>query len=299
MNRQRLTPETIGESWHIRKSLCVVAIFLGLLSSTVAKADLLISESFEGPNSLQWWDGGAWQTITNFVGSGFNQGYSDAKYDLGKATTSYLGSQSMRLYGEYQGGTSEFWTNPFSPARSELWITWWEKLSSSYDVNEGHKWFLMQMEGSGDPYISWQSWDSSPGTLASRVYNSGAIACADQTFAPTTTIGLPSNQWYQYKVHVKLNTIGINNGFFQVWIKKDGVNWTKLWDLQNVGNIRCNAARDIVALRFGGTRQKASGVSSSGTKWIDDIKIGTAEADVSGGSGAIPIAAPANVHFTN
>ncbi len=288
----------------MRKSFAMFAVLFTLLSASITRAELLISETFEGPNTFSYWDGSAWKPLSNFVGSGFAAMYSDPKTLLGKETAGcHGGNQCIRLYEESEGGTSEFWSNAFNPTRSELWTTWWEKISSTYDINEGHKWFLMQCESSGDdPYISWQSWDGGTDKeLSSRVYNSGPIACSDQTFAPSIATTLPSNQWYQYKVHIKLNTIGKNDGFFQVWIKKDGLNWTNLWNLQNVGNIRCNAARNIIALRFGGTRQRASGESSHGTKWIDDIKIGTTEADVDSGTNPVPLtpSAPENLRLNN
>jgi hypothetical protein len=77
-----------------------------------------------------------------------------------------------------------------------------------------------------------------------------------------------------------MNTPGIANGYWQVWIKTDGVTWTNLWNLQNVNNIVCGVQRPIVGIRFGGTRQRGSGESSHGIKWIDDIKIGLTEVAV-------------------
>lgn len=103
-------------------------------------AELIISERFEGPYDLEWYDYVQWHTIPNFVDSGFNSGYGGAKSLIAKETNGcHSGSQCMKLYSPDPGGTSEFWTNTLSPAQNELWITWWEKLSSDYDINEGHK----------------------------------------------------------------------------------------------------------------------------------------------------------------
>jgi len=268
-------------------------IFSVLLSFSAARAELLVSEGFEGPANFAYWNGTSWETLMNFVGPGFTQMFADPKLIIGKETSGcFSGNQCIRLYDETPGGTSEFWTKPFNPRRSELWITWWEKLSTDYDINEGHKWFLFQCEQNGDdPYINWQSWDGGTDKeLNSRVYNSGPIACSNQTFAASKAITLPSNQWYQYKIHIKLNTIGQNDGHFQVWIKKDGVNWITLWNLRNISNLRCNTPRNIVALRFGGTRERGPVISSRGIKWIDEIMIGTAEADVDSGSNpSVPV----------
>ena len=291
MRRQRL----------VKKLLCVITTFVVLLSSAVTRAALLISEPFEGPNDFQYYDG-SWKTIPNFA----NHNWQNAKYDLAKETNGcHSGSQCIRLYGEYTGGTSEFWTSQLS-SQSELWITWWEKLSPSYDVNFGHKWFMVGFDDGNTSFYSWQSWDGfSDKNLESRVYSGGPVSCnGNETFAPTKGIIFPSNKWYQYKVHVKPNTLGNSNGIWQVWVKTDGVNWTKLWDLQNLSTMRCGSKTNMAFLRFGGTRQNSTGNSSLGTKWIDDIKIGTTEAAVDsgggsggGGGGSNSLVAPANLRI--
>lgn len=304
MKRDRPNTETNGESQHMRKLLHVVPILVAMLSSAAADAALLISEGFEGPSDFKFYpNSNTLQTIPNFVGPGFTKGYGDAKWDIAKETNGCKsGNQCIKVCGEYVGGTCEFWTNEFNPTKTELWVTWWEKLSSTYDINEGHKWFYIQGSFAVGNRLNWQTWNGSTNNeLVSRVYNSYNWNCEPAaTFATTTSIKLPLNQWYQYKVHVKLNSAGQSDGAWQVWMKTDGTNWTNLWNLTNRNNIRCGGfTENIHGIQFNGTRG-AGGQASFGTKWIDDIKVGTTEADVdSGGSGASSIAAPGNLHFTN
>lgn len=284
----------------MKKLLYGVTIFVVLLSS--ARAALLISEPFEGPNNFDYFDGSKWVAISNFISPTFIQG--DAKYQLAKETSGcHGGSQCIRIYGEYAGGTSEFWAQLPSPERQELWITWWEKLSSSYDINFGHKWFMVNGQvGSTYGDHNWQTWDGATNSnLSSRVYNEGIWACSTQTFVGTQGVTLPLNQWYQYKIHVKLNDSGQSNGFWEMWVKLNGTTWTKVFNVQNANNVRCGGfTQNINSLRFGGTRQNSSGLSSFGTKWIDDIKVGTVEADVdSGGGGSTSLAPPNNLRITN
>jgi len=253
--------------------------------------ELLYYEPFSGPNDLRWYNQDHYESIPDFVSSlfdrpSYNGADSSGKYsNIAKDSSNYHSSpSSLRLYSSYEGGTSEVYSTKLDNY-NELWISWWERLSSDYAIMEGHKWYLFKLkQDDGDSYLNWQAWNGNEGTrLCSRVFNSGPIACSPQTFAPTTCIDLPSEEWYQYKVHVKLNTPGQNDGFFQVWInREDGQGWQALWDLQNVNNIRCTQEDNIIGLRWGGTRQRSSGASSKGTKWIDDIKIGPTEASVGG-----------------
>lgn len=289
----------------MKHSLCIVVTSLVLLSSAVAKAGLLISEGFEGPNTLQNWNGSTFVGIPNFVGSGFTNTPAGGSIGFAKETSGcHTGNQCARLYGEYSGGTSEVYTNELSSHPSELWITWWEKLSPSYTIDFGHKWFLVNggptLQGGG--FLNWQSWAHANGNndLQSRVYSAGPWSLANgYQFTPTKGTLLPLNQWYQTKIHVKLNTSGQSNGTWQVWLKKDGVNWTTLWDLQNIIIRDADFANNIYWLRFGGTRSRAeTTVQSFGTKWMDDIKIGTTEADVdSAGTGVTSLSPPANLRL--
>ncbi len=274
--------------------LGIVATSLFLLISGAAEATLLISEGFEGPNTIQNWNGSTWVAIPNFVGPGFTSSPTGGTNGLAKETSGcHTGNQCARLYGEHSGGTSEFYTNEFTSHPAELWITYWEKLSPSYGIDFGHKWFLVNggptlFQG---PYLNWQSWAGiEKNDLSSRVYTAGTWDGTGQNgfqFTSTKSTLLPLDQWFQTKIHVKLNTPGQSNGAWQVWIKKDGVNWTVLWDMQNVNNIRtADGMNNIYWLRFGGTRARAeTPVQSFGTKWMDDIKVGTTEADVSGDGG--------------
>lgn len=289
----------------MKKLLRIVGFFVAILYLSSAKATLLISEAFEGPYALNWWnEASQMQTYTDFVGSGFNNGFADAKSIISKETSNcHSGSNCIRLYTSSHGGTAEYWTNAFNPQPSELWITWWEKLSIDTILHIKNKWLLVQLgpDYNSGEYLNWQTWDgSTPNNLASRVYNP---YIKNATFAPSTSINLPLGQWYQYKVHVKLNTIGQSDGIWQVWVKLDGVNWINLWNLSNIVNRSSN--NNIIALRFGGTRDNedgsGSGLSSSGIKWQDDIKIGTTEADVDSGGGGESnfLAAPNDLHTVN
>lgn len=142
--------------------------------------------------------------------------------------------------------------------------------------------------GAGERRLSELSWDGgcNPGCLSSRWYTIiyGAPddpVLVDQTFAPSAgDVQLPLDTWYQYKMHIKLNTPGQQDGVHQVWLRPDGANsWMTLWDLQDI-DIRGPATDEIVALRLGGTRESSS-QSSSGTKWQDDILVGATELSVS------------------
>ena len=271
---------------HKRCMQIVTLIFI-LCISFQAFGGTIITEGFEGPNNFKWYNVNHSETITNFVTSGFTSPYGDAKYsDIAKDTSiKHSGGASIRLYDSNPGGTSEFFTKQFSPQR-ELWITWWERLSSNYDINIGHKWFLFKLDqAGGDSYLNWQTWDGGTNsTLSSRVYNSGPVSCSPQVFANTKSITLPTEKWYQYKIHIKLNDPNSSDGIFKVWIKRDGSTWTPVWSISNA-KIICNTYRGIIALRFGGTRQTSLGDGPSrGTKWIDDIVVGTSEADIDGSS---------------
>jgi hypothetical protein len=241
------------------------------------------SEPFSGPDDFRWYNIDHYEIIHDFVGllferPSYNGADNSGKYrNISRDTEIFHSAPaSLRLYSSAEGGTSEVYTRRIE-ATDEVWVSWWERLSSDYDINEGHKWFLFKLEQeSGDSYLNWQSWDGgSDRQLCSRVYNSGPIACSPQTFAQTKCIDLPTERWYRYKVHLKLNTPGVSDGYFQVWMDlQDGNGWQTLWDLENVDTIRCHADDELIGLRFGGTRQRSSGVSSRGTKWIDDIEVG-------------------------
>ena len=269
-----------------------ILFFIIATLSNHAFGKTLLSEGFEGPYDFDFYNINHTETISKFVGSNFASPYGGAKYSNISRDNSikHSGNSSIRLYSSTPGGTSEFFSNKFSSPQRELWITWWERLSSDYDINIGHKWFLFKLDQSGgDSYLNWQAWDGTTNTsLCSRVYNSGPVVCPGNpaTFAPSKCITLPTEKWYQYKVHIKLNDPSISNGIFNVWVKRDNSNWTPLWQLSNA-QILCNNYRGIIALRFGGTRETSLGDGPSrGTKWIDDIMVGTIESEVDGSSGS-------------
>ena len=283
----RIIPHIVKGGIMLKRNFILLFLFLTIIIFTnQAFAEIFFSEGFEGPNDFKWYNVDHTETITKFVGSDFSAPYSTAKMSSIEKDTSikHSGSASIRLYSSSPGGTSEFWSPKFSTPQKELWITWWERLSKDYDINVGHKWFLFKLDQSGgDSYLNWQAWDgSSNSELSSRIYNSGPVACSNQTFALTKSITLPTEKWYQYKIHIKLNDSNSSNGIFNVWVKRDNSTWTPLWSLSNV-KILCNTYRGIIALRFGGTRSTSIGDGPSrGTKWIDDIKVGRSEADVEG-----------------
>ena len=267
-----------------------ILFFIITTLSNHAFGGSILSEGFEGPYSFNWYNINHSETISNFVSSGFTSPFGDAKYtNIAKDTSiKHSGNASIRLYNSSPGGTSEFFSKQFSPQR-ELWITWWERISSDYDINIGHKWFLFKLDQTGgDSYLNWQAWDGgSNSSLCSRVYNSGPVACSPQTFADTKCITLPTEKWYQYKIHIRLNDPNSSNGIFNVWVKRDGSTWTPLWSISNSNKIICKTYRGIIALRFGGTRETKLGDGPSrGTKWIDDIMVGTSESDVDGSGGS-------------
>lgn len=288
------------------KILCEVVVFVVLSTSAIARAELLMSEGFEGPYNFKYYaNASTLVTIPNFAGPGFNAPYADNKWDLAKETSGCKsGSQCIRVCNEYAGGTCEFHANEINPPRDELWVTYWEKLSSSYDINFGHKWFTFTAGSNVTPfsYVNWQAWDSAaPNILSSRVYNSGTWACPapQDTFATTTGVTLPLNEWYQWKIHIKLNTPGVANGAWQVWVKKAGV-WYNVWNLTNSQHVRCGGGtNNIKDVWFNGTRVNSLGPASYGPKWIDDIKIGTTEADVDNGGGVNSLSAPTSLRVVN
>ena len=261
-----------------------------LILTPFANAEMLRSESFSGPNTLSWWDltNKQWVDITNFVGADFDgSGFGDAKghqNTINKDTSVYHSSPaSIRLYTRNtRGETAEFWSNNFSPQK-EIWMTWWERISLNYEFNYGHKFILFQSDAKGnDPYINWQgSSGNGDNYFNYRVYASDPYACNGGIFA-RGNITLPTEQWYQWKVHIKFNTIGLANGHWQTWVDlQDGNGWTVVDSDVDI-EIICKSYYGIICTRFGGTREYADGTPSIGQRWIDDIKIGTTEADVDG-----------------
>ena len=271
----------------------LILFFIIVAISNHAHGGSILSEGFEGPNSFKWYSESQnnWVTISNFVGSGFSSPFVDAKYsNIAKDTSiKHSGNASIRLFSSSPGGTSEFSTNKFSQSQRELWISWWERISSDSDINIGWKWWHIELDHTdGSNYLNWQTWDGGTDTSLCRgrvlSFQNPSRAHPRSLQTPNALL-FPVQKSYQYKIHVKLNDVNSSNGIFKVWLSFDeGRTWKSLWNLENIKLI-CNVQRDMIALRFGGTRVTSSGDGPSrGTKWIDDIKVGTTEADVAGSS---------------
>lgn len=294
--------------------LRAIPILVVMLTPTAAEAALLISEGFEGPNTFRYFDFTNWQTIPNFVGPGFDNPPYDNKYALAKETSGcHGGSACIRLFGEYFGGTADLVSDRFAP-QQELWITYWQKLSSTYEINIHHKWMWFNGFADLGGNISWQSWEqSTPGELDSRLYNTGGWSVNGPQFAGASTV-LPRGSWFKWKIHVKLNSSGQSNGIFHISVSTNGVNYTPVYTLTNSNKIReAGFSHNIDHLYFMSTRSRGNPCKvhwpgpcppgtereSFGTMWIDDIRIGTTEADVDSGGGSNSIAPPTNLHFSS
>lgn len=280
------------------KVFLLAIIFLGLFGVVKnSQATLLIDEPFSGPCSTNSESG----VQTNFVSSIFsnvsgvsgcaNSG-SDGHYVV-KDTTVRRGTSgaSLKLYPNKSDQTSELWSSHFA-LQDEVWISWWEFLSSDFSICQYNKWFLIQMDQSStDPYVTWQT---TAETQQKGFVNIADVEARNMGLSPETVIQVnttfPAAQWFQVKIHLKLNTPGQSNGTFKIW-KNQGSGWEKIsaperWhynptDDEGGLNIRGNTSWKIYSIRLGGTR---TGYPGYGSRWIDDVKVGTAEADVDSAS---------------
>lgn len=308
-----------------KKMVCFIFV---LLIPAFAAASLLSSETFEGPCRYKWYQGTTAQYTDNFVGTDFstyasgscsNVAFGDAKNTSIYKDTSvkYAGNASMRLYPTTAGlgATSEFWSETYPSGTDEIWVSWYERISSNYYIDAGHKWMLVKMaagtknpdgtwecngNNTSDCYLNWQGDDGvNVRRLSSRIYHElrDPEPQGHQIFA-NVRLTLPSESWYRVKMHVKLNsftgTTPNDDGEFNVWynfgsgwikestlgdyVKIDDDNPDGAADLEHL-ILRTTSANYIRAVRFGGTRSLTT-YDSTGNRWFDNILVGTTEADV-------------------
>ena len=248
----------------MNKVISIICILTSLFLADAVKAATIVDENFNNRS---------YPSAIKFYGpSGYDK---NIQYGTGRGGSGYAIERNDAVSSAPIGfGTVMVWPGFSAALRKGVYIRYWEKFASNYDMSDSF-WNNKILKVTG-PDIEWilnkdngSSWTN----IRGQAYGSNGVFSWHNNLATPMTRG----DWHKIEIYIRVPSSGTCIQHLTI-------------DDKQVWYVTTSLRRSISANTEQPWSVKASnsGSANPGKRWLDDLKIVTGEGDLTGSGGGSP-----------